>query len=217
MVLYLHLHKQMRKYLLLGLLTVAGAVIVSSCMSVGKSSNSLLSGATQISKEKYNIVYFNPEIHPDISEIKSPSYLAFFSGVSDKISKYQNLKLTRVQTEMNYDEVDTQIIREICLNNNSNLAIVPKIKYFKVGLGKYVFSNQVIVSMKVYDAQGNFLGETSYDTYRKNKKILGNTENSIKLGTEGAMNEVLKVIRYLNRHSEVGSEQSSDGTAVASA
>ena len=193
----------MKKYLFLGLLTVTGAVVLTSCINLATSTKNLSSTNGIDTKSKYNIVYFAPEVYPDIEEIKFPSYQAFFSGVSDRMSRHENMKMTRIDTPMEYDNVDVEMIKEICLHNNSNVAIVPKIKYFKVGIGKYVFSNQVVVSMKMYDAQGNFIGETSYDTYKKNKKILGNTENSIKEGTVGAMNEILKGIRNINRHSDV--------------
>ena len=48
------------------------------------------------------------------------------------------------------------------------------------------------VSMKLYDADGNFLAESDYDTYKKNARILGSAENSIKIGTEGVMNFISK-------------------------
>ena len=137
-----------------------------------------------------------------MEEIKFPSYQAFFGTVTDRISKYDKLKMTAIETPMAYDEVDIQALKEICANNNSDLAIVPKIKYFKVGIGKYVFSNQVIVSMKMYDAKGNFLAESSHDTFRKNRRMLGNTENSIKIGTNGVMNDILKEIRQINHRAE---------------
>ena len=96
---------------------------------------------------------------------------------------------------MIYDEVDIESIKEICKYNNSDLAVVPKIKYFKVGLGRYVLSNQVVVSLKLYNSEGTLLSETSYDTYRKNKRILGSTENTIKIGTSGALSSLKKYIR----------------------
>jgi hypothetical protein len=60
-----------------------------------------------------------------------------------------------------------------------------------------VFSNQVVVSMKLFDAGGNLLTETDYDTYRKNMRLLGSTENSIKIGTDGAIKDILKKLRKL--------------------
>ena len=68
-------------------------------------------------------------------------------------------------------------------------------KYFKVGFGKYVFSNQVVVSLKIFNSSGELLAETSYDTYRKNGRLLGSAENSIKIGTNGALKNINKILR----------------------
>ena len=95
----------------------------------------------------------------------------------------------------NKREMINRKIKEYCKNNNAQLAVVPKVKYFKVGFGKYVFSNQVIISMKLYDSMGNFLTETNYDTYKKNARILGSAENSIKIGTSGAVSKMGKNLR----------------------
>lgn len=138
------------------------------------------------------ILYFNPEVYPDIEEIKDPTYSAFFSAVSDRISKFRNYKMLRVDSFIPFDSVDHKTISEFCKNNHAQFAVVPKVKYFKVGIGKYVFSNQVIVSMKIFDADGNFLTETDYDTYKKNARMLGSAENSIKIGTVGAMKSIRK-------------------------
>ena len=100
--------------------------------------------------------------------------------------------MLRVDSQIPFDSVDSKSIKEFCTNNNAQFAIVPKVKYFKVGFGKYIFSNQVIVSMKLYDSAGEFLTEADYDTYKKNARILGSAENSIKIGTEGAMNSITK-------------------------
>ncbi|WP_435524123.1 hypothetical protein [Chryseobacterium indoltheticum] len=37
--------------------------------------------------------------------------------------------------------------------------------------------------MKLFDAEGNLITSSEYDTYRKNMRLLGSTENSIKIGT----------------------------------
>lgn len=142
-----------------------------------------------------NIIYFNPEVFPDIDEIKEPTYSAFYSAISEKSGPFRNYKILRVDSYMPFDSVDVESLKEYCKNNNAQLAIVPKVKYFKVGLGKYVFSNQVIISMKLYDSLGNFITETDYDTYKKNARILGSAENSIKIGTSGAMTNMGKTLR----------------------
>lgn len=143
----------------------------------------------------YQILYFNPEVFPDIEEIIEPTYSAFFSALSDKLSTSRNNKLLRVDYNIPFDEPETSLIAEFCANNNAQYAVVPKVKYFKVGFGKYVFSNQVIVSMKVYNEAGELLAETSYDTYRKSGRLLGSAENSIKIGTNGALKNLNKILR----------------------
>ena len=155
----------------------------------------------------YNILYFNPEIFPDIDEIKEPTYTAFFSALSDKLSSSSHNKLLRVDYDVPFDAPDSTLIAEFCENNNAQFAVIPKVKYFKVGFGKYVFSNQVIVSMKIYGATGSLLAETSYDTYRKNGRLLGSAENSIKIGTFGALKNLNKILRKKYRAEATTSNQ----------
>jgi hypothetical protein len=142
------------------------------------------------------ILYFNPEVDPDIEEIKEPTNYAFFSAVSDNLSERKN-KMIRTETQIPFDSVDKQTITDYCVNNDADFAVVPKVKYFKVGIGKYVFSNQVVVSMKLFDAGGNLITETDYDTYRKNMRLLGSTVNSVKIGTNGAIKDILKQLRKI--------------------
>lgn len=148
----------------------------------------------KISKVK-TVLYFNPEVFPDISEIKEPTYTAFYSATSDKMKSLGNIKYLQVDTPISFDDVDTEIVKEICQNNNADIAVVPKVKYFKVGFGKYVFSNQVIVSMKLYDSKGQFIMETSYDTYKGNARLLGSASNSVIIGTKGAIRKMNKELR----------------------
>ncbi len=155
----------------------------------------------------YLILYFNPEVFPDIEEIKEPTYSAFFSALSDQLSTSKNNKLLRVDYDIPYNEAEPAVIAEFCQNNNAQFAVVPKVKYFKVGFGKYVFSNQVIVSMKIYGSTGDLLAETSYDTYRKNGRLLGSAENSIKIGTNGALKNINKILRKKNRSTMNASNQ----------
>ncbi|WP_292009693.1 pyruvate decarboxylase [Chryseobacterium sp.] len=150
------------------------------------------------------ILYFNPEVEPDIEEIKEPTNNAFFSSVSDILSGYRKNKMLRAEIQMPFDDVDTQTIIDYCTNNDADFAIVSKVKYFKVGIGRYVFSNQVIVSMKLFDEHGTLITETDYDTYRKNMRLLGSTENSIKIGTNGAIKGILKQLRKIKPSGEVG-------------
>ncbi|MCS3529583.1 pyruvate decarboxylase [Chryseobacterium sp. JUb7] len=149
------------------------------------------------------ILYFNPEVDPDIEEIKEPTNHAFFSAVSDNLSERRN-RMLRTETQISFDSIDKKTITDYCSNNEADFAVVPKVKYFKVGIGKYVFSNQVIVSMKLFDADGNLLTEADYDTYRKNMRLLGSTVNSVKIGTNGAIKDILKKLRKIKPSSEAG-------------
>ncbi|CAD7799850.1 hypothetical protein CHRY9390_00545 [Chryseobacterium aquaeductus] len=150
------------------------------------------------------ILYFNPEVEPDLDEIKEPTNHAFFSAVSDKVSAFRRNKMLRSEVQVSYDSIDSKTILEYSKNNDADFVIVPRVKYFKVGLGKYVFSNQVVVSMKLFDAEGNFIAASDYDTYRKNMRLLGSAENSIKIGTNGAMKSILKELRKIKPSSEAG-------------
>ncbi len=148
----------------------------------------------KVSKIK-TVLYFDPEVFPNISEIKEPTYNAFYIATSDKMKALGNIKYLQVNTPISFDSVDIKMIQEICQNNNADVAIVPKVKYFKVGFGKYVFSNQVIVSMKLFDSSGAFLMETSYDTYKGNGRLLGSASNSVIIGTKGAIRKIHKELR----------------------
>lgn len=186
----------MKKILFPVILVTVGAAVLTGCIAAyGSSGQFVKQSDFPKSKESYKIVYFAPEIAPDVDEIKPPSYQAFFDSVTNKLSPFDQIKIDRLQTVMEYDMVDTQTIQEICKNNTANLVVVPKIQYFKVGLGKYVFSNQVVVSMKLYNAEGELIKEASYDTFKRNKRLLRSTENSIKIGTNGVMNDLLKTIK----------------------
>lgn len=156
-------------------------------------------------QKTYQILYFNPEVFPDIEEIKEPTYSAFFSALSDEMSTARNSKLLRVDYDIPFDEPAPSVIAEFCTNNSAQFAVVPKVKYFKVGIGKYVFSNQVIVSLKIYNASGDMLAESSYDTYRRNGRLLGSAENSIKIGTTGALKNLNKILRKKFRLGTIGS------------
>jgi len=149
------------------------------------------------------VLYFNPEVDPDIEEIKEPTNTAFFSAVSDNLSERKN-RMLKTEIQVSFDSIDKQTISDYCMNNDADFAVVPKVKYFKVGIGKYVFSNQVIVSMKLFDAGGNLLTESDYDTYKKNMRLLGSTTNSVKIGTHGAIKGILKQLRKTKPSEETG-------------
>lgn len=158
---------------------------------------------TNSQKKIDKILYFNPQIIPDLIEIAEPSYQAFFAEISDRISNTSKNSFIRAEQTLDYDNINPNTIVEYCKNNEANFAVVSKIKYFKVGLGKFVFSSQVVVSMKLYNANGKLISETQYDTYRKNKRLLGSAENFIKIGTKGAMKDILKSIKTNNDYSTI--------------
>lgn len=149
------------------------------------------------------VLYFNPEVDPDIEEIKEPTNTAFFSAVSDNLSERKN-RMLKTEVQVSFDSVDRKTLADYCVNNDADFVVVPKVKYFKVGLGKYVFSNQVVVSMKLFDAEGNLVTETDYDTYKKNMRLLGSTTNSVKIGTNGAIKGILKELRKIKPSGETG-------------
>lgn len=182
----------MKKILFFGSVAVLSAALIGCTAFSGLRK---IAENTRGSQKIKNVIYFNPEVYPTVEGIQEPTYLAFSSSISNELRKDSELKILRIETPMKYDTVDIPSLKEICRNNGSDVAIVPKVKYFKVGLGKYIFSNQVVVSMKIFDAEGNMLSESSYDTFRKNKRVIGNTENSIKKGTNGALREALKLLR----------------------
>lgn len=133
------------------------------------------------------VLYFNPTVYPEIEEVKEPTYAAFFEAVNERVSRNRNYKMMRVETAMDFDSVQIPDLVEYCEMNTAAFAVIPKVKFFKVGFGKYVLSNQVIVSLKLYDSTGKLVAESDYDTYRKKARMLGSAENSIKIGTEGAL------------------------------
>lgn len=179
-------------------LVVAGGIVIARAQSL--SANDAVNSSIPEQKVK-KVLYFNPQVYPDLDEIKEPTNTAFFSAVSDEYSSLKRSNLLRADVSET-DEISAESIREYCRNNNADFAIVPKVKYFKVGIGKYVFSNQVVVSMKLYDAKGNFLTETQYDTYKKNMRMLGSAENSVKIGTKGAIREIIKKLRKSKKISQ---------------
>ena len=193
MAVFLQQRTLMRNLYLLSF-TFTAFILLTGCHSVS-AQNSVFNRDLKIQ----NVIYFNPEVFPDIDEIKEPTYSAFYSAVSDRISHFRNYKMLRVDANLTFDSADVKTLKEFCDNNNAQFAVVPKVKYFKVGLGKYVFSNQVIVSLKLYDSEGNFITETDYDTYKKNARLLGSAENSIKIGTTGAMKGLGKNLRKIKK------------------
>lgn len=182
-----------KKFILLG---IAAGLVLAGCSSFG---SKLLGYKPDYKLGKIKkIIYFQPTVFPEIEEIKPPTNQAFFSAVTDQMSLYSdNIKTVQMDSSMDYDNVDTKYIKEVGKNNNAEAIIVPKVKYFKVGIGKYVFSNQVLVSLKLYDSDGNLIMENQYDTYKGNARLIGKAENSIKVGTKSAIKDLIKNLRKL--------------------
>ena len=180
----------MKKILFFGIVT---GVVLIGCKSFG---SSLIEFNNSIKlKHVDRIVYFDPEVFPDYDGIKSPTSLALYSAVSDELKKYGNFKIMHINEPVKYDSIDGNLVKELCINNGAEVAVIPKVKYFKVGLGKYVFSNQVIISMKLYNNDGNLVIENSYDTYKGSKRLLGSAENSLKIGTSHVIKNMITELR----------------------
>lgn len=164
-----------------------------------KSQNiAMVSAAEADIQRSQKILYFNPEVYPDLPEIIEPTNTAFFSAVSNRFAA-SNSKMIRAENPMTYDSVDAVTVKDFCKNNGADFAVIPKVKYFKVGLGQYVFSNQVEVSMKLYDAQGNYVAESKFNTFKRNMRMIGSAENSIKIGTNGAIRDIMRDLRRMRR------------------
>lgn len=191
----------MKKVLFFG---IAAGVVLIGCKSFG---SSLIKFNNSI-KLKYvdRIVYFDPEVFPDYDGIKAPTNLALYAAVSDELKKYGNYKIMHINDPVKYDSINSDVIKELCINNGAEVAIVPKVKYFKVGLGKYVFSNQVIISMKLYNNDGNLVIENSYDTYKGSGRLLGSAENSVKIGTSNVIKNMISELRNKNTSISVPKE-----------
>lgn len=169
-----------------------------SCASVGIG-NSLVAYDKNARLKKINrVVYYNPQIYPEVEDIKLPTYEVFFSTISNELRDMEGYKIMRVETPVSYKNVDIDILKELCANNSAEIAIVPHIRYFKVGLGNLLLSNQVEVSLKLYDENGNFIMETAYDTYKANARILGSAENAVRTATAGALKKLNRELQHKN-------------------
>lgn len=191
----------MKKVLFFG---IAAGVVLIGCKSFG---SSLIKFNNSIKlKHVDRIVYFDPEVFPDYDGIKAPTNLALYAAVSDELKKNGNYKIMHINDPVKYDSINSDVIKELCINNGAEVAIVPKVKYFKVGLGKYVFSNQVIISIKLYNNDGNLVIENSYDTYKGSGRLLGSAENSVKIGTSNVIKNMISELRNKNTSISVPKE-----------
>lgn len=177
-------------------LSLAAGIVFVGCRSFG-STLIKLNNSIKL-KHVDRIVYFDPEVFPDYDGIKSPTNSALFAAISNELKKYGSYRIMHVDSPIKYDSIDSETVKELCINNGAEIAIIPKVKYFKVGLGKYVFSNQVIVSMKLYNNDGNLVIENSYDTYKGSGRLLGSAENSVKIGTANVVKNMISELRSRN-------------------
>lgn len=166
---------------------------MASCSSIGSKTH-LHNTDYQLGKVQ-KILYLQPDVFPEIEEIKQPTSHAFSTEVAEQSHLYNGVKWVAISQAMDYENTDNEYIKELAQNNNADAIIVPKVKYFKVGFGKYVFSNQVLVSLKLFAPNGNLLLETEYDTYKGNARLIGKAENSIRIGTKGAMKILIKELK----------------------
>ena len=120
----------------LALVIVAGGLTIVKAQSLSANSSDSKQNLENKSKK---ILYFNPEVFHNVEEIVEPTNTAFFSAVSDKISSLRNNKMMRADSPIEFDNIDAETIKEYCLNNNADFAVIPSVHSFFVGLGKYVF------------------------------------------------------------------------------
>lgn len=189
----MHSDTGMKKVLLFGTLAIITTGLLVGCANFGDSLH-YVNNDVKLGKIA-KIVYLTPEIYPDFEGLEEPTYQAFFSAATDKLYDLGDIKLSKIDTPMPYDTIDVPVLKTLCNNNMADLIVVPKVKYFKVGLGKYVLSNQVVVSMKAYNKMGDFVMEVAYDTYSGNGRLIGSAENSVKIGTSGAIQKMFKEFR----------------------
>ncbi|AQX47345.1 pyruvate decarboxylase [Elizabethkingia meningoseptica] len=193
MAVFLHSDTGMKKVLLFGTLAIITTGLLVGCANFGDSLH-YVNNDVKLGKIA-KIVYLTPEIYPDFEGLEEPTYQAFFSAATDKLYDLGDIKLSKIDIPMPYDTIDVPVLKTLCNNNMADLIVVPKVKYFKVGLGKYVLSNQVVVSMKAYNKMGDFVMEVAYDTYSGNGRLIGSAENSVKIGTSGAIQKMFKEFR----------------------
>lgn len=96
------------------------------------------------SKTQKTILFFTPDITPNFEEIKDVTYLSYYSAASDFMS-FSNNKILQNNNIIAFENVDIHNIIESCKNNETDFAVVSLIKFFKIGIGKYVLSSQVVV------------------------------------------------------------------------
>ena len=77
-------------------------------------------------EKSYQILYFNPEVFPNIEEIKEPTYTAFFSALSDHMSTSKNNKLLRVDYDIPMTSPKLLLSRNFVRIIMRNMPLFPK-------------------------------------------------------------------------------------------
>lgn len=159
-------------------------------------------------KRKYTVLYTNPTIEPPLEEIIAPTTLEFFDVVTHRFSDSKNLKLIRSKAEVVEEGDFAKNIQELGENNGADYVVVPKLKFFKVGIGRYVFSSQVEVCLSLYSPEGQLISSETYNTFKNDKRIFGSAENSIRKATQGALKGLRKKFQLaLNKAATDGTKK----------
>lgn len=150
-----------------------------------------------VNGKKREVFLYTPlHIVPAVEEIREVTESYFFEAISDEVSRYTHWKLLRTEGIIDENSKDiSRQISELCMHNGANYAIIPKITFFKVGFGKYIFSSQVIVTLLVYNSDGEYCISVSYDTFKKKGRLFGSAEHSIRKGVKGAFRQLSKRIK----------------------
>ncbi len=138
-----------------------------------------------------NIVVFSANIHPELEEVKDVTNAAILNAVKMILLRDRTGQAFTIQNNIESHLSDIPIF---CENNAAYLAIVPHVTYFKVGFGRYILSNQVQISLDLYNANGNLIHSSHYDTLKRNIRIVGNTHNSLKMAAKGVMKDAIKYL-----------------------
>lgn len=182
--------KHKHRLLLLGVL-VATTVV---CMKARAQKTVTQIPEVVVQKKKKTILYTRLNIFPEVEEIREVTENHFFNTIYERISKSNDLRILQTNGYVNMEENLQEQVAELCQNNDADFVVIPSIKFFKVGFGKYIFSSQVVVTLDLYNAQGHLVSSSVYDTLKRKGRMFGSAESSIKKGTMGAYKMMKKNI-----------------------
>lgn len=171
--------KHKHRLLLLGVL-VATTVV---CMKAKAQMTVTHIPEVVVQKKKKTILYTRLNIFPEVEEIREVTENHFFNTIYERISKSNDLRILQTNGYVNMEENLQGQVTELCQNNDADFVVIPSIKFFKVGFGKYIFSSQVVVTLDLYNAQGHLVSSSVYDTLKRKGRMFGSAESSIKKGT----------------------------------